>query len=75
MGQITIYIDDGLEARLRSAAEAEKISKSRWVTRLIQDRLRDEWPEEVRQLAGAWADFPDAAELRDGLALDIRECL
>jgi hypothetical protein len=75
MGQITIYIDDVLEARLRSAAENEKISKSRWVTKLIKERLRDEWPEEVRQLAGAWTDFPEAAELRDGLTLDVGECL
>lgn len=75
MGQITIYLDDELEARLKATAAHENVSRSRWIASLIRERLRDEWPEEVRALAGSWKDFPDLSELRADLGTDVRECL
>ncbi len=75
MGQITIYLDDELEVRLRAAAAQEKVSRSSWIASLVRERLRDEWPEEVRALAGSWKDFPDLSEIRADLGTDVRECL
>lgn len=75
MGQVTIYLDDAIEAKLRLAAKQENISRSRWVSRLIEERLAGEWPPEVRALAGSWADFPDLTELRGPLSEDQRESL
>lgn len=64
MGQITIYLDDESERSLRSAAAASGMPVSRWVARLIQEKTRSDWPETVREMAGAWRDFPGADELR-----------
>lgn len=75
MGQIAIYLDDDLEARLSAVAAHKKISRSRWIASVIRERLQDEWPEEVRALAGSWKDFPDLSELREDLGADVRECL
>lgn len=66
MSQITIYLDEDTEARLRAAAQAEGIPVSRWIARLVQERTRSEWPPQVRDLAGAWADFPELAAQRAG---------
>lgn len=66
MSQVTIYLDEDTEARMRAAAQAEGIPVSRWISRLVQERTRTEWPAAVRALAGAWADFPDAAAQRAG---------
>lgn len=76
MGQITIYLDDQNERRLRSAAEAAGMPVSRWVAALIEERGRTEWPESVRQLAGSWSDFPEPDELRAAVTSDTpRESL
>ena len=76
MGQVTIYLEDEVEQKMRAAAEAEHISKSKWVTNLIKQKVADEWPESFVRLAGAWEDLPTAEEIRGAQAKDIeRETL
>jgi predicted transcriptional regulator len=70
MAQITLYLDDELETRLRAAARAANLSQSRWVANLIAEKLHDEWPAAVAALAGAWTDIPEAAALRAELGQD-----
>ena len=70
MGQITIYLDDESERSLRSAAEAAGIPVSRWVAGLIQEKTRSQWPDSVREMAGAWSDFPEPETLRHSSADD-----
>lgn len=70
MGQVTIYLDDESERRLRSAASAAGVPVSRWVAELIQGKTRTEWPESVKALAGQWGDFPDTEALRSSQAED-----
>lgn len=76
MAHVTLYLDDELAARLRAAAEEEGVSQSRWVSELIAQRLSDEWPPSVVELAGAWPDMPLAEELRGVTSHDAqREAL
>ncbi|MHB8766611.1 MAG: CopG family transcriptional regulator [Deferrisomatales bacterium] len=72
MGQVTIYLDDETERRMREAAEAAHLSKSKWVARLICTHVADNWPKEVVSLAGAWRDLPTAEDLRAGEGVDTR---
>jgi len=72
MGQVTIYLDAEAERQARSAARAEGISLSKWVTRRIHKSTKSEWPEGVRRLAGAWPDVPSAREIRRSKARDTR---
>lgn len=71
MSQVTIYIDSETEAKARNAAKAKKISLSKWIAGVIGKEVAEEWPESVRKLAGAWADFPDLREIREGLGEDV----
>lgn len=71
MGQVTIYLDDELEAQLRQRAASLQISKSRWIAQLIAAELANEWPPEVAALAGAWPDFPDVSEIRADSGIDV----
>jgi hypothetical protein len=66
MAQVTIYLDDAAERRVRAAARKSRVSVSRWVAELVEKRTRADWPPEVRQLAGAWPDFPDLQQIRPG---------
>ena len=65
MSQITLYLDDAVQALIEQAAQAQGISKSRWVAELIRKHAAHEWPQECLALAGQFADFP----LRDTSAL------
>jgi|FLYL01.1.fsa_nt_gi hypothetical protein len=71
MGQLTLYLDRELAAKVRQAAKSEGVSQSQWVARLIEEKLATRWPEQVRQLAGAWSDLLEAEELRQSRGEDI----
>ena len=72
MGQVTIYLENELEAKVQQITKSMHISKSKWVANLIKEKIADEWPESVKNLAGAWADLPSAEEIREGLGEDIK---
>ena len=71
MGQVTIYLEDEVEAKMRSAAKSAHLSKSKWVTNLIKDKVADAWPESFIRLAGAWEDIPTAEEIRGSQNTDL----
>lgn len=66
MAQITLYIDDATQARLREAAAQRAVSQSQYVADLIRRATAPDWPPEVLALAGAVPDFPLADDLRAG---------
>jgi len=70
VGQVTIYLADQTEAKMRAAADGAGLSKSKWIAKLIEACVEDRWPESVRNLVGAWADFPEVEELRSTLGED-----
>lgn len=70
MAQITLYIDDATQVKLREAAARRKVSQSQFVAELIRRATDDEWPPAVLALAGAVPDFPLADELRAALPPD-----
>ncbi len=63
MGQVTIFLDDDTEKLMQAAAQSAGVSKSKWIA---------DWPAHVRDLAGAWPDFPLAEEIRDGKVKDSK---
>jgi hypothetical protein len=62
--QVTLYLDEDTAERMRRAAKAKGVSQSRWLAELVRQASAREWPAAVRELAGAWRDFPTAEELR-----------
>ena len=58
MSQITLYLDDATQALVEQAAQANGLSKSRWVAELIRKHAAHEWPKECLDLAGKFEDFP-----------------
>ncbi len=71
MGQVTIYIDAETEKKMIASARAAKVSRSKWITDVIREKVATEWPVSVRELAGAWEDFPMAEELRSDAGKDV----
>lgn len=72
MGQVTIYLEDEIEKKMVASAKAMKLSKSKWIANVIQEKLVDEWPASVRELPGTWQDFPSVDELRADQGWDVK---
>jgi len=71
MGQVTIYLDPETEKKMQAMVKESGISKSKWIANLIREKATDVWPENIKQLAGAWKDLPMAEEIRKELGQDL----
>ena len=71
MPHLTIYLTADVEQRVRKAAQASKVSVSKWVADRVTKSVETSWPPEFLALAGAFPDFPDADELRKGYGEDV----
>jgi len=71
VAHLTIYLPDEVERRVRKAAKAAKVSVSKWVAERVTETVETSWPPEFLDLAGAFPDFPDASELRQGYGEDV----
>ena len=70
MGQVTIYLEEDIEHKMVVAAQSAHLSKSKWIAKLIQDKVANEWPQSVVSLAGSWEDFPTIDEIRTTIGKD-----
>jgi len=76
MGQVTIYLEENIEQKMVDAAKSAHLSKSKWIAKLIQDKVANEWPQSVVDLAGSWEDFPTIDDIRKNEGKDAnREAL
>jgi hypothetical protein len=72
MGQVTIYLDDETETRVRDPAESNGVSISKWIAHRIRYDARTEWPTSWRELAGAWPDLPSVEQIRRHSTKDVK---
>ncbi len=72
MAQITIYLPDAVEKKVRKAAKARGKSVSRWIAERVVEQVEGAWSKEVLAAAGAFPDFPDLTEIRKGYGRDAR---
>jgi len=70
MAQVTIYLQDELEAQARKAAESRGTSLGRWIAEQVSEKVKGTWPADVLQAIGSFPDFPEQAELRQGYGKD-----
>ena len=65
MSQVTIYLNNDLEEKMKRAAKASSLSLSKWITKIIEEKISEEWSQDILDLAGAWGnDFPSIEEIR-----------
>lgn len=68
MAQVTLYLDDETADRLKKAAKQAGLSRSRFLARLVREKTVTEWPQAVKELAGAWPEIEvvERRRRRDG---------
>ena len=72
MAQITIYIPNDLEKKIKKKSKELNISISRFITNILEQKIQNSWSSETKKLAGAWSEFEDAKILREVKAKDIK---
>ncbi len=76
MGQVTIYLEQQVEEKMRRQAKVENRSLSQWIASLIKEKVDNEWPDHIAEMSGQWEDFPSLEELRSEQGADtVREGL
>ena len=75
MAQVTIYMDNSLEARIKEVAKQRGLSISKFIAKTLEQKVQSSWDEDVKKLSGSWSDFCSIDEIR-GATLDApRESL
>lgn len=65
MAQITIYIDNNLEEKIKEVAKSTGQSISKYISNAIEQKLNNSWNEDIKNLSGSWSDFPALEEIRN----------
>ncbi|MCK5537794.1 MAG: ribbon-helix-helix protein, CopG family [Bacteroidales bacterium] len=74
MAQVTIYIPNELEDKVKKMASSLNISISKFIATALEQKVSNEWHTSCKKLAGSWNDFPLADEIREMQGTDyIRE--
>lgn len=72
MGQVTIYLDDEIERKMNEAVKCAQVSKSKWIAQLVQEKVANEWPHSIAEMAGSWSDFPSLDDIRQAQITDVQ---
>ncbi len=70
MSQVPIYLEDETERKMIAAAKSARLSKSKWIAGVIEEKVANEWPHSVVDLAGSWEDFPSIDDIRSNAGKD-----
>ena len=63
MPQVTIYINNELEKRIKTMASTLDISLSKLISGVLEQKLNNQWSPSVKQLAGSWDNYQTSTNL------------
>lgn len=72
MAQVTIYIPNDLESQIKEMAGSLNISISKFISTILEQKVKNEWSSSSHRLAGAWDDFPTLLEIRTNQGHDVK---
>ena len=65
MAQITIYINNDLESKVKELAASQDTSISKYISTVIERNINNNWNPKIKNFAGSWSDFPTIEEIRN----------
>ncbi len=72
MAQVTIYMDNQLESKIKELASSTGVSISKFISKILEKKITNSWSDEVKELSGQWNDFSSLEEIRDTKAQDTQ---
>ena len=71
MTQLVLELDTETALKVQEAAERAGLTRDEWLVKLIEGQVGGRWPDPVKQLSGAWPDFPEVKSLREQQQEDV----
>jgi len=65
MAQMTIYIDNNLETKIKEMAQNMGMSMSKLISKILEKNISTHWNDDIKNFEGSWSDFPSIEEIRD----------
>lgn len=56
MAQVTIYMDNNLEEKVKKLAKSTGTSISKFISNILEQKVKTSWDDSVRELSGSWRD-------------------
>lgn len=57
MAQVTIYLDNSLEVKIKEIAKQSGLSISKFISKTLEQNIKSSWDNDVKKLSGSWNDF------------------
>ncbi len=67
MAQITIYMNDTIEAKVKKLAKSMNISISKYISTILEQKTSESWSGDTQKLSGAWSDFSTISDIRSNI--------
>jgi len=64
MAQVTIYMNDQIESKVKKLAKSMNLSISKYISTILEQKTADSWDSNTKKLSGAWDDFSSIDEIR-----------
>jgi hypothetical protein len=64
MAQVTIYIPNDLELKIKAMSSSLNVSISKFISTILEQKIQNEWSHDSKKLAGSWDDFSTLEEIR-----------
>ena len=57
MAQITIYINNKIEAKAKKLAKEVNLSTNKYASTILKQKTVNYWGRDIKNLSGSWSDF------------------
>ena len=64
MAQVTIYMNDKIEQKVKKLAKSMNLSISKYISSVLEQKTADSWNIDIKNLSGAWSQFSSIEDIR-----------
>ena len=70
MAQVTIYMNDKIEQKVKKLAKSMNLSISKYISSVLEQKTADSWDSDIKNLGGAWSQFSSIEEIRSNESVE-----
>ena len=70
MAQVTIYMNDKVEQKVKKLAKSMNLSISKYISSVLEQKTADSWDSDIKNLGGAWNQFSSIEEIRSNVSVE-----
>jgi len=64
MAQVTIYLNNKVEAKVKKLVKEMNVSISKYISTVLEQQITNCWNNSIKNLSGVWDDFSSIEEIR-----------